>query len=46
MYDRFLKMNKKNSKEKAIRIVTALCETGTNNAACFQSGLEYGEGKM
>lgn len=45
MYDRFLKMDKKNSKGKAIRIVTALCETGTNNAACFQSGLEYSEGK-
>lgn len=45
MYDNFLKMNKKHSKEKAIRIITALCETGTNNVACFQSGLEFGNGE-
>lgn len=45
MYERFLTMDKKNSKEKAIRIITALCETGIDNGACFQSGLEYDNGK-
>lgn len=45
MYYNFLEMDKKNSKEKAIRLITALCETGLDNGACYQSGLEYNDGK-